>query len=493
MSDLYLSYEFPRKDSKCGLSIALLDPFEKSSADRLRNLHNAVKEWAEAHSGITVISDLGDRPHAHCIEVPLRDYLYADGSLNAARFARDMDMLLEQGKIHRYSIRPGAPAEGLDLVGREDVIRKIDNHLSKNKSCHLRAPRRYGKTSVLNRVRLDLGNNGAPSILVDLSSGKTAVWFFVTVTLAAMDQAACRKVLLDQKELKTWPSPGADPSLKHDAGRALSKKIAEEKVWNFGRRLFEKLSGVGAILLLDEFSVFLRATVLEKPDEAKKLCQMLYEFRTAKPPVRQVLCGSSGLSSYIGFHDLKKEFSDLQTVELPPLSGSDGKMLIEELLYKIDLLPSPELVNAIARETGKPIPYFLHAFIDAINQEKNSTTKKVDKKTIRKAYRDRMMGPMGNFWFRIYGINTQPYPPELKRAAAAILTELAKNPKGVEEKKLRLVFKKSTEPGEKRFDLLLSCLMEDYDIVKQTDCWVMNCKVLRDRWALSEAWLIEGE
>jgi len=417
--------------------------------------------------------------------MPLLQYLYSGGALNEARLARHLDMLAEDGSIHRYTVRPGAPVEGRDLFGRESQLDALLQGIGNKRSFHLRAPRRYGKTSLLRQVQQSLDDAGRPCLMVDLSSGNTAVWLLITLTRAAMAHPVCHGALDGVEELETWPSPEAGPLEISQASQDLAQHI-DSNPWSFGQRLLEALGTVDAVLLLDELSVFLRAAVLRDEDEARSVAGMLQHCRTSGL-VTQVLCGSTGLSRWVLFHDLGEQFDDLETLELPPLGEDEGVVLAEELLYGAELAFAPETVEAMARELGEMVPYFVHLLADALRADLGPGGV-AGPDQVRATYTQRLLGPWANFSFRLYRLGAQPYPVDLLPAARRILRRVTATAEGVSQSDL-LDELSSAGVDSVRLRSLLACLQEDYDLVERDGSWVMRCKPLRDRWALAESWL----
>jgi hypothetical protein len=493
MNDLFLTYKITEHNNESKyFSIFLHDPFNRPSRERLPSIHDAVAKWAGNHAGVVTFSDLSQKSKSGSLETQLTDYLYGNGNFNADRLIRHLEMFHRKENIHRYTLRPGAPAEGQDIVGRENEMQKIHDLLHDDKSIHLRAPRRYGKTTTLRKINGDLNATRQCSIHVDLIANETAVGLFAAIAMTAMDHSSCRKNLRKIRELARWPGKSENITSKNQARQRLANQI-KSNVWSFANRLLLRLGESKAILLLDEFSVFLKSAVEANMDEAKQLCQRLFLARTQSPVVRQVLCGSSGLAAYMGFYDLNDEFSDLHPVELNPLNVEQSSMLTEELLYGAGIIPTPSLIRNVLDELGEPVPYFIHALVDALRMEIISSSRAPNKAAVKTAYRDRLMGPTGNFWFRIYRLDSQPYPENQRKAAKKIMKNLAIKPEGLPEEELFDLYQMTlSRSSRKKFNILMACLEEDFDLVKEDDIWRMRSKVLRDRWALNEAWLTEG-
>jgi len=258
-------------------------------------------------------------------------------------------------------------------------------------------------------------------------------------------------------------------------------------VRNAGQRILDALGAAGAILLVDEFSVFLRSALDEQPEEMKVVSEILAQSRQAPKPTRQVLAGSTGLSTFLHFYGLDKLFEDLGDVTLEPLDSDWAAVLAEELLYGAHQTPTPDVVKAILAEVGAPVPYFIHGLISMTRDRGDVTVE-----TVRQAYHDDLLGSLGRDSFSAYRLATQLYPKDLVKPAVALLRALAESPEGLPEMDLQQLFVDAGADAS-RFSPLLSCLQEDYDLVDHDGRWTMRSKVLRERWSLREPWLTAQE
>ncbi len=493
MTALYVTYSLELQDGgRKALAVHLQQQEGEGvpAHELLRELHRTVDLWSEERSEIFVRSDLAVAPGPGAVRRVLADYQYAGGAVNGDRLVRHLDMLLEDGRIHAFNLRPGAPVEGRDLVGRQTVLTKLLQRL-RSGSVHLTAPRRYGKTSTLRQLKKMMGGDERrPCLYIDVSPGISASWLLVTLVQEAMEDPLCRPSLERLPELLDWPAPDAGPRQRSLAGQRLEKSLSSN-VRSAGRRILDALGSSGTLLLIDEFSIFLRRALDQSLEEAKVIAEILARSRSpAEPTTRQVLAGSAGLNSFLHFYGLADTLDDLEAVPLRPLGRQDAEVLIEELLYGERLNPSAEIVRGILTQVGAPIPYFVHALVDAI-REKSLETGGLDIETVRWAYRVGLLGSRGNNHFKEYKLEHQPYPKNLRQAASAVLLEVARQPDGIPVERLSQVFADNA-PGSDQFEPLLSCLQEDYDLTESDGRWAMRSKVLRERWSQEEPWLTGG-
>lgn len=489
MSALHVTYRLEDRPGSPALTIHLTPGDDGHPPhQRLRELHRAAEQWCRGEH--FVASDLATDPPPATLRKEIGDYIYAGGEVNGGRLQRHLDQLLDLGRLHTFAPRPGAPAEGPDLIAREREVDALSQRLAKGGSVHLRAPRRYGKTSLLLAVTRELEKH-RPALLIDVSSRPSVPSFLVTVARAALDRSALREPIIELPHLTDWPPPGADPLAKSQAASRLHRSLSEDR-WRFGRQLFHTLGQAGSVLLVDEFSIFLRRALADDREEALRLLDLLLEFRRASKPLCQGFAGSSGLTAYLRFHALTEVLGDLVPVDLDPLNPEPARVLAEELMYAEDRVPSPETLDAILETIGEPIPYWIHALVGALCEEAVGIPSPPPA-LVRKAYESRILGTRGSGHFKAYRVSEQAYPPALAPHAASLLTEIARSPEGRAESELEALFLDRV-PEEHRQDLpaVLACLAEDYDLVAANARWRMRSKVLRDRWLQAEPWLTSG-
>ena len=158
-----------------------------------------------------------------------------------------------------------------------------------------------------------------------------------------------------------------------------------------------------------------------------------------------MLAGSAGLSAYVHFHGLGTYFQDLHGLDLPPLANGPASDLAEELLYGAGLLPFPEVAARVLSHVGEPVPYFVHAVINAVVEEA-AAGDEVSPELVDRAYFERVLGTPGNEMFKVYNLRARPYPPEILPGASRVLETLARNPRGIEASELRRNFAVSGSP-----------------------------------------------
>ncbi len=471
---------------KGGLAVHIPTEASITPGDRIKSLTASVRAVPLPPEQRTR-TEILVAPPTQLVTKPLTDYLWADGSLNDQRLQRHLISYAQGVTPHRFIPRCGVPALGPELIGREGVYQKLNEAISSGRSCHLRAPRRYGKTSLLMRAATQLPN----AVLMQLEDVGSLPGFFKALLRACLRHEAARNCLAKLSAFGDWlhDTHLPDPAAFNQAFEAFLK-LKSGILTSLLRETFAALAEGGIVLLIDEFSVFLR-DMHDKPDpQLKSFLEIFKDARTrAAAPQTVVLAGSSGLSTYIAFYDMRAAFEDITPLDVQPISMNEGRLLAEELFYGMEKRPLPAAVDRVVHFTGgnDTIPYFVHALAHVATEEAGLRAS-IEPKDVERAYQDRLLGPPGNHFFRDFLLRERAYPPSYRASASAILKELSRRyPEGVTENRLKALCS-----AECDLIRLLTCLEEDYDLVKTADAWRMRSKVLADRWRIGEPWLTRG-
>lgn len=417
----------------------------------------------------------------------LSDYLWADNTCNEDRFRRHLQQMMEKNTIHRFISRIGVVVIGPDLVGRKEKISDLLLKLRNHQSCHLRAPRRYGKTSILLTIKEHIED----ALFIELSDVRSLIGFLKTLLKGGLANKKSHESLSQMHALRSWPPPEVlrDTTLFNNLFKTLTESSAS--IERLVHDVLTVLADIRILLLVDEFSVFLREMHENNCDELKRFLKLFRSIRVRKKnPLTVVLAGSSGLSTYIEFFKLRQYFDDLSAVDLPPVSDEDARVLIEELFYGMDKIPSPHVIDSVMAHTGRndPIPYFIQSLVNETVAE-SGIQQKLLENHVADAYYDRLLGPAGNSYFKDFLMRERTYPKSCKPCASAVLKILARQfPDPVSESVLRKSF-----PVDCDYEKLMSCLEEDYDLVHSENEFRLRSKALADRWRLGEPWLTKED
>lgn len=422
---------------------------------------------------------------------PLEDYLWGDDKFNPDRFLRHLKNYKEGRKPHDFQPRVGMTViMEEEFIGRQQVLALLETYVADRKSCHLRAPRRYGKSSLMGRLATTRGK----ALMLELSDVGTLSGFLKALLRAAMRHPLAKQCLQQEAAYQSWPDTLDSASFAQVFNQAFSelanpkspKQIVDLLIATLGF-----LANGEIILLADEFSIFLREMFETDGDELSGFLSQFHLLRVRQEkPLVTVFAGSAGLSTFIELYEMNDLFSDLIPIDIPPVSRQEASLLAEELFYGMKKRPSLAVIEHLVDLTGgdDTVPYFVHA-LASYTAEQAGRKREISADDVDKAYYDRLLGPAGNICFRDFILRERSYPNDYRKCASRLLKTLAEQaPNFVAESLLKEACNDGCELRK-----IMTCLEEDYDLIHDDQQgWRMRSKVIADRWRLGEPWLTLG-
>jgi len=471
-----------------GMAVRIIPETGQLPGDRIKALTAAARALPLEASERLRTETLVETPSGVAVR-PLSDYLWADGSVNGNRLVRHLT-LFRQGRIpHVFQPRVGTTVVmEEEFIGREKPLAELKDHLSQKRSCHLRAPRRYGKSSLLERILSILQQ----AVILEVSDIGTPAGFLKVLISRCMRNDAARACLHQLPAYCFWPDSTNAATLSQLYNTAFNDIMAKQgkDILPLLQETLTALADAGMILLIDEFSLFLREMLDKNDGSLKSFLDIIHRLRTRPDnPLMVVFAGSAGLSTYIELHGMRAVFDDLIPVDVPPVTTDEAKLLAEELFYGMERTPDQAAITRLVELTGNDdtVPYFVHALAH-YTTEQAGRKQSIVAADVELAYYDRLLGPPGNICFRDFILKERCYPDEYRACASLILKDLSRRmPETVSEADLKLHCDDNCDFGK-----LMTCLQEDYDLIQENDAWRMRSRVIADRWRLGEPWLTLG-
>jgi hypothetical protein len=381
----------------------------------------------------------------------------------------------------------GGMAVGSNFYGREADIHNIWELLQKQKNILFRAPRRFGKTSLLNHIAQN-PRKGWQVCFVDLEGGDSAEKF-VEIILKTM-----------------WVKECFDPYLpSHLAGQQIyaeteSKRLVRlkrerktiQKDWKkYAENLFKQVENDSKdtrfLFILDEVS-FLIEDMLEikdlQGDSINELMGWLRDFRQRSKKIQFILSGSAHLPLFLSSFGIKDRLDDLEQAHLELFDKALAKEFIFLTLAGQKLMVKAGEVDQILLLMGKPIPYYLHLFLDAICsfcKEKRS----LSSKEISKVYYEQLLGSESKRYFESIVGQLERYNRYGKRCTAGakrILDILAESEKPVDMKYLKTIWNETTHNVE-HFKVILDIMLDDFYLATDDNQHVfIDSRLIKEWW-----------
>jgi len=372
-----------------------------------------------------------------------------------------------------------AVATGSDFFDREDIIKKIWNHIEGDQNVLLIGPRRYGKTSIMREIENGAIEHEFRPVLIDLESIFTPQEFVARIWVEVewpdkTEQEKDEKAQeIEEKVVDRWFVQGEDLFNK-----ILKKKdkvlfVLDECPYMLDSFLGKEKADGGEISSshrenTDRFVKWFR----EQRDRTKGRCAFL-------------LAGSINLKPYLKDNKLDKDsFSECKEVRVDFFDSKTVKTYIQSLLLGQEILLSDEVIQELVRLNTPGIPYFIQVVMNhVVFLYRGNPNFSVN--DLMEMYHKKITGPEGRRFFDTFERHFKRYGSR-KPGAFEMLKELSDaDEKGLERQKIEKIYTASSGSVSKsEFDIILRYLQYDFYIekIKGTEKYRFSSPILRDYW-----------
>jgi uncharacterized protein len=371
----------------------------------------------------------------------------------------------------------GHIASGNDFFGRTRECEDLWRYLSAD---HVVAsgPRRLGKSSIVNRLREQASDQGVLAEHVDVQGLESVQAFIDLVARHFPDDTVGGYVRSLGKTARSWMPTIRKIELNGvgGIGGAIELQAASSQPWSKSANALQaRLQNVPALILIDEFSVFLQKLLERNRDEAAALLAWLRAWRVS-PGVacRFLFTGSIGLNSLLEKYGLTAQFNDCFEYPIQEFREKEARDMLVTFGAAEGWEVSEEIATELCRKVGWLSPYYLCLLLDQSIQaarervEEGPQTPGVASKLdiqsddIDCAY-ERMISARSRFGHWEQRLKRDLSPGDLS-CANAVLTALSKKPEGLTTSQLSAhITKLQTDPDARDQQLrrLLLKLEED--------------------------------
>lgn len=303
----------------------------------------------------------------------------------------------------------GNAVSGRDFFERPKVISRITRSLEAGNHIYLSAPRRVGKTSIMNY----------------LQDNQWEGWHFIyEITESIGDIEEFYKILakkvIESQVFKGLPrvsdrlKKAAEILIQHinisvDLPFIKISTQNTEKI-NFHSE-FEKileeleLDGEHLVIMIDEFPKTLE-NIMNRQDK-KEALRFLQTFRDLvhnpkiTNKVQFLLTGSIGLPPIVKKLDALHLITMLNVIEVPPLTTEEAEQMLLQILNHYQVKITDEAIKTILKEIDWLIPFHVQLaaqeIIDVFETEENT----IDNQLVTKAF-NQILHHRNNIYFEIY-------------------------------------------------------------------------------------------
>jgi hypothetical protein len=257
----------------------------------------------------------------------------------------------------------GRLAEGSAFYDRRSIIADAWE-LLRTSNLLLLAPRRVGKSSLLNRMNEEAGHRGYRSVYLSIPDAEDELDFI--------------KRLVHSFQRAPWSSGGWGLAFRErlpkDLEVVVKTGLLELKGKNFDwRRPADDLEAIletgdsETLLLVDELPLLVGSIVKQDPGggRAERLLLWLKRLREQYPP-RWFFAGSVGLDTVARRLKLSGTIHDLQPVELGAFTPETARSYLMARGQYCEWAMSAQTIDAIMAAVEWPIPFYLNLVFEQL-------------------------------------------------------------------------------------------------------------------------------
>ncbi len=269
------------------------------------------------------------------------------------------------GSVPEFYI--GSPVESADLRFRGEFVAELWKALRIGHVV-LTAPRRTGKTSVMDYLR-DCPENGFRVVSVNVQDLTHPADIFLVLLDAFHD---AYPGFLRDRLAKGWGhvSGAFDRVESIGAGGFRLALRGSDPDWNRNWRRHgdtflarARATGVPILLIIDEFPDMLLNLSREDEELLREFLAWLRTQRQKPAPsrdsIRWLVGGSVNLTSTLHALGMVDLINDLQDISLPPLTDEDIQTFVVDMLDGREVPFDIEVPQRLVARLGRPIPYFM--------------------------------------------------------------------------------------------------------------------------------------
>lgn len=406
-------------------------------------------------------------------------YRSKEGIFKERVFLNGVKNIIEKGGDFFPTNRLGAVATGSDFFARDDIMKKIRRQIGKGQNVIISGPRRYGKTSIMRRIKDEAKDTEHQAVMIDLES------VFTPQELVAKIQVETEYPQWTETQKDNKISELTDDYLDRwaDKGEEILARISkrEQKV----------------LFIFDEVPYMLDSFLgKEKPEseeiksgDREEVNEFVAWFKRQRESFAGrlvfLLTGSIALKTYLKDNRIDKDsFSDCIETRLTFFDDETVRDYIESLLLGQEIILPDDIIDELVRINRPGIPYFIQIFMlyTAALYRKNPGFSVAD---LAMMYQEEIIQSDSRRFFDSFERHFKRYGKRMAGAKAILKDLSGSRDIGIGRTALVRTFNASSYPVRKlEFNILLEYLEHDFYIekVKGTDRYRFASPILRDYW-----------
>lgn len=392
----------------------------------------------------------------------------------------------------------GAPAKGDDFFDREEMIMEIWETLERS-NILLIGPRRFGKTSIM----LELKNN---------PKNKFMPFFFEIEHLESPEEFILYIIEEIKKNEGMWNKvksgifsffKAADGKIEELEISSIRMKLRETKD-NDWKKLGSHLINLMTkderkiLLILDEFPEMIKLMIKrDKKNKTNEADVFLRWFRAIRQSMleeanlRFVVGGSLCLVNLLREINSVSQINEMTKIKVGPFSDENATKFIKALLGGAGKEIEDDISEAIIKQIGSPIPFFIQIMVVALLRESRNLKRDITPEFVEEVYEKYLLGVDYKSEFDHYHLRLSEYyvdiggQKDIVAVAKAILTELSMQ-NSIPKVKLYDLYLHNTEQSADvdGFGCLMALLEDEFylEYDPETEEYCFLSKLLKDWW-----------
>jgi uncharacterized protein len=380
----------------------------------------------------------------------------------------------------------GNPVGGNNFFPRLKIENQIYRRLSSKNNIFMSAPRRVGKTSIMYHLR-DNPREGFAFLYINTEEISSTEEFFQLLLTELLNSEAVKTLIKSSEKTKSIFASVLENVKKikfFEVELELNYKAETTYQAEF-QSLVNKIEDedLTIVLMIDEFPTTIEnISNIHGLNEAIRFLQINRKIRQVPTPtVTFIYTGSIGLPILVKKMNVPELVNDLNTVEVPELTGDEAKKLAQNLLEGENIAFDDEVIPYVIERVQWLMPFFVQLLIQeliTVYEEKEDTLNKSD---VDEAYK-KIANRRNLIHFASYKSRLADAFPEEENQEKAnyILTHIAENellsfdelfPEG-----------KKTKAENQEIQYIIDTLEFDGYISNLEGKYRFNSPILRDWW-----------
>lgn len=319
----------------------------------------------------------------------------------------------------------------MDCFDRDQEAEKLWHHFKKGRNVLMLAPRRMGKTVLLERLKEEGERHGFRAIVLDVEGYRHEKDFFQQMCASIQEELGSGQAILGAlTERLRRVVQGAD-NTQGDWRNLLLQMDWRLFADHLVAQLEKDTDSMTWVFLVDEITIFTKALLDSQgvnvaSDFLYKLRQLCREHRK----VRWLFTGSIGLDTIARRHGFEGSLVDLEIFSLEPFSLETAQGFLQHIAKRNQVTLTEEAISILCERLGWLSPYYLEKIGEAAC-ERASPTKKVDGEAARQAA-DSLLGlAQRTYWSTWREHLDKNYPEPERTRLFTILAEASRSSDGV--------------------------------------------------------------